>query len=80
VSDYLITPGITLVKFGRPVLFRSDQKVGKLPHIRFVQYDVKGSVAKASLEYKVEGLHAAFTLTRTSTGSWRVRDADLHEE
>ena len=77
VSDYLVTPGIKLTKFGKPVVLMSERKVGTLPHIRFVQYEVKGTEARASIEYKVQGVHATFALVSDSAGSWKVTEVEL---
>jgi hypothetical protein len=72
ISDHLLAPGVTPSKFGQPVRILSDREVSSQPHLRFESFKVKGSRAKAVIEYKVEGVVAMFVLESTSPGWWKV--------
>lgn len=79
VSDHLLESGVTPSKFGKPVRILSDREAGTLPHLRFTSFEVEGTRATASLEYKVEGVEAVFTLETSPSGWWKVVDAKVAE-
>ena len=79
ISDHLLESGVTPSKFGKPVRILSDREVGTLPHLRFTSFEVEGTRATARLEYKVEGVEAAFILETTTSGWWKVVDAKVDE-
>jgi len=79
ISDHLLEPGVTPSKFGQPLRIVRDREVGSQPHIRILSFEIDGSRAKATIEYKVEGVRALFTLKRDSNGWWSVIDAEFAE-
>jgi hypothetical protein len=80
VSDHLLEPGITPSRFGQPLRIVHDRDAGALPHLRILSFAVDGSLAKAVVEYKVEGVQAVFDLRRDSKGWWTVVDAKVVEQ
>lgn len=79
VSDHLLEPGVTPSKFGQPLRIVPDREAGTRPHIRILAFEVEGARAKATIEYKVEGVQAQFNLSRDSNGWWSVVDAKIAE-
>src|SRR2546426_12226485 len=79
VSDHLLEPGVTPSKFGQPLRIVPDREVGTQPHIRILTFKIDGSGAKATIEYKVEGVQGLFNLKRESNGWWSVVDAKVAE-
>jgi hypothetical protein len=79
ISDHLLEPGVTPSKFGKPLRIVLDREVGTLPHLRILTFQVDGSVAKLTLEYKVEGVEAVFSLRHESNGWWSVVEAKVAE-
>ena len=77
ISDHLLEPGVTPSKFGKPLRIVPDREVGAQPHLRVLTFKVDGPVAKLTLEYKVEGVEAVFTLRRDSNGWWSVVEAKV---
>jgi len=79
VSDHLLEPGVTPSKFGQSLKIVSDREAGTQPHIRILTFAIDGARAKATIEYKVEGVQALFNLKRGSNGWWSVVDAKVAE-
>lgn len=79
ISDNLLAADIKLSKFGQPVRIVHDLEVGAQPHIRFLSFQVDGRRAKATIEYKVEGVQAVFILEQRSSGWWKVVNATATE-
>jgi len=77
VSDHLLEPGVTPSRFGQPLRIVPDREVGTQPHLRILSFEVDGSRAKAVVEYRVEGVQAAFDLRRDAKGWWTVVDAKV---
>jgi hypothetical protein len=77
VSDHLLEPGVTPSRFGQPLRIVHDREVGTQPHLRIVRFELDGSRARAVVQYRVEGVEAAFDLKRDSKGWWTVVDAEV---
>lgn len=75
VSDHLLAEGVTPSKFGHPVLILADSAVRARPYLRFKSFQVQRNLAHAVVEYRVEGVEASFTLSRTDSGWWTIVDA-----
>ena len=77
VSDHLLEPGVTPTRFGQPLRIVPEREVGTKPHLRILSFDLEGSGAKAVVEYRVEGVRAAFDLKRDAKGWWTVVHASV---
>jgi hypothetical protein len=72
-------PGIRLRKFSKPVLIVSDSIANTRPSIRFLSFEKKKNEYLVILEYNVQGVTAAFFLTRGVNNVWKLTKAQVVE-
>ena len=79
VSDHLLAEGVTPSKYGQPLLILADTAMGARPHLRFRSFHVEGNLAHAVVEYRMEGVEASFTLSRTDSEWWSIVEAKVSD-
>jgi hypothetical protein len=79
ISEHLLKPGIRLRKFSKPVLIVSDSIANTRPSIRFLSFEKKKNEYLVILEYNVQGVTAAFFLTRGVNNVWKLTKAQVVE-
>ncbi len=80
VSQRLLPLGVSLTKFGEPVVVRPDSRRTDGAFLRFEGFSDLSDVAVIRLAYPIEGLQGRFILTRSGTEPWVVRTADVWEQ
>ena len=80
VSPLLMRSGVSLQKFGRPIVYMEPDKAhaSGLPYLEFTEISIDNAIAKVAFRYAVEGLRGAAEFQKVS-GAWTVTSSRLLE-